>query len=444
MLLLALLGALYWECTGIHALRHDAYVMQGSNVTHLVIAEGRWLNWIFFPVVRYLNPQICIFLSLVFWGFFAYIVSKRFTSDRYLQIITTLLFMQIPSYYSVIGWPLTIFSAFILLAMSAYAVERINHKAVFIIFGILFFGSFNNFYNLLLLLFIRDICQLEFKKTFKLLLWWVIGFLVGYLVMLVMAKIIGGHWGLQIADWRRPHPIHELNDLIINVKTVWQSLKQNLTIVNFGRTVFYLLGFCAVACLLDLVIHRNKSSIKALLAFICIIAVAFAGYVQSIPFGLFVVVRTAVGLYAAVFLLTLFLCKYSRNIGFIFVLLVGCYTFLNNYDSIRYYTGVTNAWRDSFKSMNINPVATNWTHVCSTDAEVGASEGLLMHTMQLRNVHQEGFGVNWRQFSILHSVGFTHADANLEFCEKYKNLPRQENQLHSWVYADRQLFIWYK
>ena len=418
--------------------------MQGSNVTHLVISEGRWLNWIFFPLTRLINHHICIFLSLVLWGYFAYIVSKRFTSDRYLQIITTLLFMQIPSYYSVIGWPLTIFSAFILLAMSAYTVDRINYKPVFIIFGILFFGSFNNFYNLLLLLFIRDICQLEFKKTFKLLLWWVIGFLVGYFVMLIMTKIIGGHWGLQIAEWRKPHSIHELNDLIINFKTVWKSLKYNLNIVNFGRTIYYLLGFCAIACLLDFAIHRNKSSIKAFLAFTCIIAVAFAGYIQSIPFGLFVLVRTAVGLYASVFLLTLFLCKYSRNIGFIFVLLVGGYTFINNYDSIHYYTGVTNAWRDSFKSMNINPVATRWTHVCATNAEIAASERMLIHTMHLRNVHQRGFESNWKQPSILRSVGFFHADTNLKLCEKYKNLPRHENQLNSWVYADQQLFIWYK
>lgn len=443
--LFALFGALYLECTDIHAFRHDSYVvMKGSNITPLVISEGRWFNWIFFPIVKHLNPQICIFLSLVLWGYFAYIVAKRFTNDRNLRIITVLLFMQIPSYYSIIGWPLVIFTAVVLIALSAYAVEHINYKAFFILFGILFLGSHNNFYNLLLLLFIRDVGQFEFKKTLKLLLWWVIGFLVGYLVMLVMVKLIGGHWGLQIADWRKPHPVHEFNDLFINIKVVWQSLLSNLTLVSFSRTVYYLLGFCAVACLLNIVIHRNESSIKALLAFACIIAVALAGYVQSIPLGLFVVTRTATGLYAAVFLLTILLCTYSRNTGFVFVLLVGCFAFLNNYNSIRYYTGVTNAWRDSFKSMNINPAATRLTHVCSTTAEVAQSERMIMQALQLRNGHQEGFGLNWRQLSILHSVGFINGDTNLGLCEKYKNLPRQENQLHSWVYADKQLFIWYK
>ena len=441
IILLAIFVSLYLQVLDIHVWRHDELLMF-SDYTGKLRGEGRWLNHILFPFLRRTPPQVSIFLCLACWSYFSYRVARRYTEDRRLQIIYTLVALQLPAFYSIIGWPCTVLPAFVLLAVSALLAERLDFRGVFLLSGLLFFGTFNNFYNLILLLYIREISQSDTKKLLRIFFWWTGSYLAGYLLMLILTKLIGGHWGLLIASWRRPHKIHCLNDLYLNLCTVWHSLKQNVELVGRNASLV-LLALClflgGIACL-----NKDKTGKRTLIAIGAVITVLLAGYAQSVPFGLFVVARTAVGLYAAVFTLMLILCCRSRNLGLVILLWIALFTSYKNADSIGYYTGVTNTWRDSIISMNVPPAATNVVHICSPTGIVAASERMIMRNQGLTNHHQEGFGVNWRQFSILRSIGYRHYDTNVGICDKYADRPRNETMIHSWLYADKQLFVWYK
>ncbi len=440
-ILLSIFACLYAQVLDIHVWRHDALVMF-SDYTGKLRAEGRWLNHVLFPFLKRTPPQASIFLCLACWSFFSYCVAKRYTVDRRLQVIYTLVALQLPAFYSIIGWPSTVLPAFVLLAVVALLAERLDYRAVFLLTGLLFFGTFNNFYNLILLLYVKEVSESDWKKILRLFLWWVGGYLAGYLLMLILTKAIGGHWGLRIESWRRPHKLHSLSDLAINLRTVWHSLKQNVELVG-RKASLVLLALCLVFGIADC-FTKSKTEKRTLLAIGAVMAVLLAGYAQSVPYGLFVVSRTAVGLYAAVFTLMLILCCRCRNLGIVIALCMTLLTSYKNADSIAYYTGVTNTWRDSIISMNVPPAAANVVHVCSTNDEVAASERMIMRNMGLANYHQEGFGVGWRQFSVLNSIGYRHYDTDAGACTKYANHSRNETMIHAWLYADKQLFLWYK
>lgn len=440
-LLLAIFVSLYIQVLDIHVWRHDALVMF-SDYTGKLRSEGRWLNYFLFPFLKRTPPQVAIFLCLACWGLFSYIVASRYTEDRRLCLIYTLVSLQLPAFYSIIGWPCTVLPSYVLLAIIAVLAERLDYRSVFLFSGLLFFGGYNNFYNIVLLLYIKEASESDWKKLLRMFGWWVGGYLVGYLLMLIFTKAIGGHWGLLISDWRHPHKIHSLKDLFFNLNTVWHSLKSNAVLIS-RKASLVLLTICLVFGIVGC-FAKKKAGKPLLLAVGVVVAVLLAGYAQSIPYGLHVGVRTAIGLYAAVFTLLLILCCRSRNLGLIFVLWIALFTSYRNADSIGYYTGVTNTWRDSIISMNVPPAAANAVHVCSTSAEVAASERMIMSNMGLTNYHQEGFGVNWRQMSVLNSLGYRHYDTNLNVCAKYANRPRGDTKIHTWLYADKQLFLWYK
>ena len=440
-ILLSIFVCLYAQVLDIHVWRHDALVMF-SDYTGKLRAEGRWLNHILFPFLKRTPPQVSIFLCLACWSFFSYRVARRYTNDRQLQAIYTLVALQLPAFYSIIGWPCTVLPAFVLLAVGALLAERLDYRAVFLLTGLLFFGTFNNFYNLILLLYVKEVSESDWKKILHLLGWWVGGYLAGYILMLMLTKAIGGHWGLRIESWRRPHKIHSASDLAANLSTVWHSLKQNVDLVG-RKASLVLLALCLVCGVVGC-FTKEKTGKRTLIAIGVVMAVLLAGYAQSVPYGLFVVSRTAVGLYAAVFTLMLILCCCSRNLGILIVLWMTLLTSYKNADSIGYYTGVTNTWRNSILSMNVPPAAANVVHVCSTNDEVAASERMIMRNMGLANYHQEGFGVSWRQFSVLNSIGYRHYDTDVGACTKYADRPRSETMIHAWLYADKQLFLWYK
>lgn len=440
-LLLAIFVSLYFQVLDIRVWRHDALVMF-SDYTGKLRAEGRWLNHILFPFLKRTPPQAAIFLCLACWTFFSYRVASRYTEDQRLRLVYTLVSLQLPAFYSIIGWPCTVLPAFALLAIAAVLAERLDYRGVFLLAGLLFFGTFNNFYNLVLLLYLKEASESDWKKLLRMFGWWVGGFLAGYLLMLIITKAIGGHWGLRIEDWRRPHKIRSLGDLRLNLSTVCHSLKNNADLIC-RKASLVLLALCLVFGIVGC-FAKNPSGKRTLLTVGAVVAVLLAGYAQSVPYGLFVAARTAVGLYAAVFTLMLILCCRSRNLGLLFVLWIALFTSYKNSDSIGYYAGVTNTWRDSIISMNVPPAAADAVHICSTSGEVAASERMIMSNMGLTNYHQEGFGTNWRQFSVLNSLGYRHYDTDARVCAQYADRSRGDTKIHTWLYADKQLFLWYR
>lgn len=129
-----------------------------------LVSEGRWINYFIFSLLKKIPTQVSYFLSLVFWTYFVYQVASRFTSDRWLIWIFTALSLQFPSFYSLLGWAWTPLPAFAILALVAYLSNKLTFSFLCIISGILFFGTYNNFYNLIPLLYIKQISNGNLKR----------------------------------------------------------------------------------------------------------------------------------------------------------------------------------------------------------------------------------------------------------------------------------------
>ena len=213
ILLLTVLGSLLLKVFEIQVWRHDA-IMMFSDYFWKMRAEGRWINYFIFPLLQNVNPHFSIVVAEICVFYFAYVVAIRLISFKRIAFLFALLACQLPSLYSIIGWPITVMPSFLALAFFAYVSNKVQPSVVFILGGIVFFGLFNNFYNLLLLLYVGKISHSNIKKGISLLFLWVVSYLIGYIFMLCVCKVLTGDWGLAIESWRKPNPIHSYSDLI--------------------------------------------------------------------------------------------------------------------------------------------------------------------------------------------------------------------------------------
>ena len=332
----------------------------------------------------------------------------------------------------------------------AFISDKVSRNTVFFLSGLLLFGTYNNFYNLILLLYIKDIAKADLRSFIKMLFAWALFFVAGYMVMLVLLKILSGHWGLQIGDWRNPRYIHGLNDVIANLERVWGSFKENLALAGPVFVTAGLAGFCLLFSVFDVITGKKGNRIRNLFVLVAVCAVALAGYVQSVPFGLGVETRAAVGIYTAIAVLVLLLCTRCRNIGLIFVFVIAMSEYCMNVDFIRYYSSLTNTWRQSIISMNINPAKTDMVHICSKDNAIQASELRISHNLAMPSLNYfwnnmlqipSFFSVGFRNFD---SAGFNNSDSTPEQCQQVINESRQRNGIHSWVYKNNHLYVWYE
>lgn len=441
ILLLSFFFSVYGEILQIHVVRHDAVLMINGYWGKMV-SEGRWVNYFIFSLLKKIPAQVAYFLSLVFWTYFVYQVASRFTSDRWLVWIFTALSLQFPSFYSLLGWAWTPLPAFAILALVAYLSNKLTFSSLCIISGILFFGTYNNFYNLIPLLYIKQISNGNLKRVIYYLFWWIAGYLIGFLFMLIVVKILAGNWGLQIEDWRKPNEIKKISDIIKNATRVWLSFQSNINIV--GKNLFVLsFGLSLVFALISLV-TKIKPGKKTIVSLLVILAVISSGYFQSIPYGLGVGIRTAVFLYAAVFSLLLVLCHQCRTIGLLFVVLFASNLYLKNVDSVNFYASLTNSWRKSLTSINVDPASTSIVHICSTAEEVRISSNKIVKNLQLRNFLLQDFSSPYRQYPILKSIGFNSYDNDLKKCSNYRKETKNDTSLHQWLFANNELYIWYK
>lgn len=95
-------------------------------------------------------------LSILFFGAFVWIAANKILSWKK-SLLLTLLFLQINPIWSVIHWPAVILPAHFFLFFCAYLSRKYRYEYILALACILFHGTFNNFYNLIPLLFLSEI-----------------------------------------------------------------------------------------------------------------------------------------------------------------------------------------------------------------------------------------------------------------------------------------------
>lgn len=425
-----------FEIWNLNVWRHDSIPLLHSYWPKLV-GEGRWINYLVFDLLKEINPNLAVFLDLFCLAVFSYYLARMLKVNSQALLVFIFLCLEVPSFYAIIGWPVTVLPTFVLLALAAFLSSCVPYKLFFILCGVLFHGTFNNIYNLTLLLVLVRLQPSKIKDFFCILLWWILGYFVGATVMLVVIKLITSNWGLQIEDWRRPNPLQSFSDIFTNLKTLLFSYKQTVDLL--GGKIGEVLLLLTILGLLGISLKKRDFRLTYLV--IGCVCVAASCFIQAFPLGLNVGIRTNFPFYFSIFLIIIVCIKTMPLWGIFLTFYVATKIFIVDVSSVHHYASLTNSWREEIQKVNIPPYAVNKVIICSSDEEVVRSEKRIEKSLELRNYLNEGFGVNWRQFSIFHSLGYR--DFKLEKCPVDLKEEAQEGHLIAWLYRDRNLYIWY-
>ena len=406
--------------------------------------EGRWIIYLFFFVLKKLSPYVVITLSFACFFFFGYKIAKEFIADEVHAIIFALALMQIHPIYTLVHWPATPFPNYVLLALAPLLKKVLSKRAFFICTGILFFGVFFNYYNLMPLLFLSEVKD---RKSFvQIMLWWIIGFLAGYAVAQVITFAKVGAF-IHVHIWRDPHPIESFADVFRNIGIEYRWLCTGLKGFFATRSVRIVFA-CMLADLIYLTKKNDpttggRSGMFARVALI--LAVIASLYVQQIPVGVLVKVRTAFPLYCGLFCLALFCYnkKTFRSIAIILLSIVATVFWQDNINDLQWYNVITNTWRTELMSVCSAPSLHKGIKVYlqgGKNAEIAQSMKIICKANNKTLKYTSPLDEDFRWLPVAKSIGFKHVELyNEELPAKFAKI--SPNGLYRYGYEDGYLYL---
>lgn len=271
-----------------------------------LVEDGRWLNHILLDILR--------LISLKFWAIFyvtgLFYVMYRIAFNAFnnitLAVAVASAVMVTTPYVHQSMWPATSSIGVIVFLLLLELQRRgISRLLIYLISGILFFGTLQSFYFLVPLIFIGEfIDENKVGKNIDLiyhLLYWVLGAVVGVLFMSVMLWLMIGNFGVRPAAWRRIQPILSFQDLIRNINYVFLEFQQKITSLSLVLGSYFW-----GAWILVILINIRKNIFVNLSALMLIVIIGISFFVFSIPLAPVIQERSLFALSAAfVFLVVL-------------------------------------------------------------------------------------------------------------------------------------------
>lgn len=441
ILLMATVGmfvSVYTELMSISMWRQNAQMYMSGYFDKLV-SEGRWLNYLAFPLLKQVNPHLSLTVCLMSLGYFSYKCALNYTKSIPFALTFALAAVQVPSFHSIVGWPLVTLPSFVILAIVTYLSDKVRASMLLLLGAIFFFGAMNNFYNLILLLLLGKESEKGLKNCFLTLIAWVFFFVCGYAFALVMVRLLGGGWGLEIIAWRKPNPIHSWADLVANVQRALASFQEHFNI--FGAKLFGIGVVLWGVCLFRRYGKSRDKYLPAAVTFVFLLAVALSCYVQAIPMGLAVYFRTAYPLLLVLLCLALPVFLVCRPAALVYVLLVCTSYYSTSHDSVHYFATIGHEWTSQVHQMNLDPKDTEVLHLCMTDQEVKKSEQAIMARERLKNEITVPFATVWRFKSAFLEAGFTNIAVDGGQCRNIK--PTDSNDLFRYTTQGREAYVWF-
>ena len=294
----------------VHVWYHDAatYLI---HPTHWIIAEGRWLNYILFPVLKELNGQLSLFLTLLLLFLFLFASALQYIkSVVYAFAFATLCIQAAPLVHQLV-WPSSTLPSIVILAIAASTARMLPTYGFYVLFGALLVGSIQSFYYLLPLLHLPLLTGPTLLTNLRclalrILLPWVVGFISGILLALIAVYVYtllttgDEQLGLRIDEWRRPE----------GDWSNWNSWNHN-TIRSINSLIYHVYVFVLydikiVALIIISLTIALSSEVRHLAAKLLCAAMIVAHYVVIVPIGVQVDYRTslaaALGFAALLFL----------------------------------------------------------------------------------------------------------------------------------------------
>ncbi len=347
--------------------------------------EGRWINLIFFIVLKFIPSIISITVHYFAIGFFTYKCAENITHDSKLSLMTSLIAVNMTPLSSQLTWPVTSLPAFLFLAITPFLYKKFTKWSFFAITSVVFFGTFSNYYFILPLLLLGEI--LEYTKNHKflesctyvikeLLLPWIVCFVVGYIVANLVTSALHGHF-IEFADWRQPHKVDSFAQLLENIGRAVDYFVTDLLIMteSLGNLLLLLI------LLLSLVSFSIKNYMYLAICGLVILSV----YVSTIFDGIVIDHRTVVpAVMGFVFIFTLPKFKYSKKYIPNLILSLGIVISFNitSYSEIHWFRVTTDAFEYELQKgdLELDPDNYNKVIILAENSDVAYFEWMLGET----------------------------------------------------------------
>jgi hypothetical protein len=421
-IMLLFTAALIYSGLHISVWRHDSmYYLVQSNYLDKFREEGRWLNLALFPVLKAMPGSVAWLGGLLLFGYFAYVCAVEVSDDRLYSTIVALLLVQSVPLYLVSTWPETIFPAYVILALAALTHRKLPLPVFYVLFGVLSLGTVSQYYYLLPLLHLGRIAKEgrhAFRTLFSVLVWWAVGFIVGFGVVLCLKYLIFGTAWIDIGVWRKPHYVASTSDLYANVQSLWYVFTE-----RHLQAVFQNLGVVGLMVLALAVRFRTATLPYLAAALIISLAIVAAHYAITIPIGIRIEMRTIIATFVGV-LAFVFLSQRLDSARRMVLALCALGVFLQywviNYRNVDWFRTVsTTFYNELLRASPLPPPLYQGLIVEGLGAR--ALEDRIRQSERLRPQYTEPLSVlifsemagDWRWAAAAKEAGFRH----VVFCE---------------------------
>lgn len=322
---------------GIHVWRHDS-VYYMNSYWHNLCGEGRWLNFLVYDTLKSIPPHLAIFFCLGSIFYFFLICALPFTGMPG-ALAFALAGINLPSLCDQLSWPLVTVPSFCVLAILVFLKNRLDWRVILLLGGILYNGSFNNFYSLLPFLYLNEIYGNKISPL-AFLCWYVGCFVLGFGICELITFMITGS-AIQVEAWRKPRPVSSLMDLLENIK-----MEGNL----FYSMLFATGVLAPCACLFSLLAALALDAKKriAILKTTLIALVAMAScFAQAVPLGIIVMARSALALFSGLLLLPLLAIGRHAAIAWLALIIASTAMHRTSMHDLMAYSTLTNIFYEN-------------------------------------------------------------------------------------------------
>lgn len=200
--------------------RHDSFLYISEDVAALKARqEGRWLNFLLFDALQFVPGHLAWLLNLICVGAASFFIARGFGLSIQHGLALSLCWLLFPGLQEQNTWPVTTLPASVLFLAGVVTLPRIGWYWA-PVFGVLLFATIPSFYFILPLVILSDYRNDDWRGFFVMAgkgLVWGLGLIAGYGVSAWFNWQEFGSFGFEIAEWREPHPAHDLPALWRNV-----------------------------------------------------------------------------------------------------------------------------------------------------------------------------------------------------------------------------------
>ncbi len=354
--------------------RHDAVYYINSYIDKLQ-TEGRWINFIFFKLLKFIPAILSITIHYMSLGFFTFKAAENITNDKKISLLIALIAVNMTPIVAQLMWPVTTLPAFLFLGITPLIYNRMTKWTFFTLSAIVFFATFSNYYFIIPILFLGEILEKaedgqlknSFIYTFKeIVLPWLVCFLIGYLVANLITSGITGSF-IELADWRQPHKVDSFSQLIANIREIFEFIIRDLLIIKDS------LGFVIIIPVIALTIMSFNAR-RYTYVLICVL-VAASVYGSTILDGIYISHRTVVPIVMGlIFLFLIPKYKFSKGYitNFILTFCVAIAFTSSSYERIAWFRNVSNFYYEELEKgdWDIDPSKYNGVIILIDDSEI--------------------------------------------------------------------------